>query len=323
MNIARDIQLQINAIQRPQEITADLLDRFIKFADASPATMRTYSSCLKDFARYLNTRGITMPDRDTVIEYREDLKTRCQPATVQLRLVTVRLFFQWTAATGIYPDIAQRVKGPKISRGHKKDALDLDQLKQILAGTDQNTAQGRRDRAILLLMMTGGLRDVEIHRADIEDLRTHNGTPVLYLQGKGRDDKADFIKIVPEVSTALQTYLKERPDHPVSGPLFVSMSNNSSGRRLSTRSVSGIVKHYMRRAGYDSERLTAHSLRHSAVTASLKGGATLQQVRQFARHADISTTLIYAHDLEREKNPCEEIIAGGLFDKDRKEESAT
>lgn len=310
-------------IQQPQEITADLLDRFISYVDATPATMRTYTSCLKDFAKYLKGRSITMPDRETIIEYREDLKTRCRPATVQLRLVTVRLFFQWTAAAGIYPDIAQRIKGPKIGNGHKKDALDLDQVKNILACVNQNSAQGCRDLSILLLMITGGLRDIEIHRANIEDLRQRNGKLVLYLQGKGRDDKDDFIKIVPEVAKVLRAYLETRPEAQLSDPLFTSMSNNSSGQRMTTRSISGIVKRYMCSAGYDSERWTAHSLRHSAITSSLRGGATLQQVRQFARHANISTTLIYAHDAEREENPCEEIIAGGIFNKGRKEESRT
>jgi site-specific recombinase XerD len=60
----------------------------------------------------------------------------------------------------------------------------------------------------------------------------------------------------------------------------------------------------MRAAGFDSERLTSHSLRHTAITWSLQAGATLQEVQQFARHSSINTTQIYAHNLERLDNPC-------------------
>ena len=71
----------------------------------------------------------------------------------------------------------------------------------------------------------------------------------------------------------------------------------------------------LKEAGYNSEKLTAHSLRHTAVTLSLLGGNTLQEVQQFARHTDISTTQIYAHNLDRAKNKCEETIAEAIFNK--------
>jgi integrase len=66
-------------------------------------------------------------------------------------------------------------------------------------------------------------------------------------------------------------------------------------------------------AGYDSSRLTAHSLRHTAVTLSLLGGKSLQEVQQFARHTNIATTQIYAHNLDRAKNNCEEVVAKAIF----------
>jgi integrase/recombinase XerC len=91
------------------------------------------------------------------------------------------------------------------------------------------------------------------------------------------------------------------------------LSNNSQGKRLSTRSISGIVKQRLKNAGFDSDRLTAHSLRHTAVTLSLIGGNTLQEVQQFARHENISTTQIYAHNLDRAKNRCEETISSSIF----------
>ena len=107
--------------------------------------------------------------------------------------------------------------------------------------------------------------------------------------------------------------MKARGTVAVTDPLFASTSNNSKGRRMTTRSVSGIVKDRLVAAGYDSSRLTAHSLRHTAVTLSLLGGEDLQRVQQFARHSNLATTMIYAHNLDRAKNKCEATIANAIF----------
>ena len=84
-----------------------------------------------------------------------------------------------------------------------------------------------------------------------------------------------------------------------SSPLFISHSDRNYGERLTTRSISRIVKDRLQASGLDDRRLTAHSLRHTAVTFSLIGGASIQEAQTLARHSDINTTLIYAHNLER------------------------
>ena len=81
-----------------------------------------------------------------------------------------------------------------------------------------------------------------------------------------------------------------------------------NGQRLSPQGVSRTVKQALMAAGLNSPRLTAHSLRHTAVTLALSGGATLQQVQQFARHRLIETTLRYAHNLEYARNPCSKLV---------------
>lgn len=90
-------------------------------------------------------------------------------------------------------------------------------------------------------------------------------------------------------------------------------TNNNNGKRLSSRSVSGIVKEYLIKAGYDTPRLTAHSMRHTAVTLSLLAGKDITEVQQFARHESINTTMIYNHALDKEKNGCSEAISSSIF----------
>lgn len=301
------------SIQPGAYISEDLLDSFTRFLDASPQSVRTYSGAVKQLLRYLSLNGITQPTREDVIGFRESLKESHKPSTIQNYVIAVRLFFQWTETAGIYPNIAQHVKGAKISRSHKKDYLTSSQLQNVLSQIDRSTEQGRRDYAIAAVMITGGLRDVEISRANVEDLRSLGDNVVLYLQGKGRDERQDFVIVPAEVEKAIRASLADRKDINGKSPLFISLSNNSKGQRISTRSVSGTIKTALKRAGFSSERLTAHSLRHSAITLAVLGGNDIQSVQQFARHADVSTTMIYYHEQNKLANKCSNTIADAIF----------
>lgn len=294
-------------------ITEDLFKRFIAFIDAKPRTIETYTRAIRQLLRYFSFKGIRQPQREDIIAFRDELKQEHKATTVQNYITATRLFFQWTAQEGLYPNIADRIKGATISKEHKKDYLTSKQVKAILNSIDRGTIQGLRDYAILALMITGGLRTIEVSRSNIEDLRAVGDATALYIQGKGKDEKTEYIKIQPQVEEAIRDYLKAMGKTDQTQPLFTSTSNNSKGERLTTRSISGIVKKRLQEAGYNSDRLTAHSLRHTAVTLSLLGGNTLQEVQQFARHANITTTQIYAHNLDRAKNKCESTIAKAIF----------
>lgn len=297
-----------------KEITADLYQEWINYLDVSPKTVETYRRSLKQFFKYIYENGITQPKREDVLSYKRSLQERLKPATVQAYIVAVRLFFTWTEQEGLYPNVAEHIKGAKVSKGHKKDYLTSGQVKQILGQIDRTTKKGKRDYAILSLMLTGGLRTIEIVRANIEDLRTVGDSTALFIQGKGRQERNEFVKIMRPVEEAIREYLKTRPKSTKdTDPLFTSLSNNSRGERLTTRSASRIVKSRFKSAGFDSERLTAHSTRHTAVTLALLNGESLEEVQQFARHSSINTTLIYAHNLERVKNTCEQTIANAIF----------
>ena len=302
-----------NIISSP-EITSDLYLQFISYIDAKQKTIETYTRALKQLFNFLSLRGISRPKREDIILFRDELKASGhKPTTVQNYITATRLFFQWTEREGYYPNVADHIKGATISKGHKKDYLTSKQMRSILSSIETESEQGLRDYAIIVLMVTGGLRTIEVSRANIEDISSIGDCTVLYVQGKGQDEKSDYIKILPEVEASLRAYLKTRDITDGKEPLFCSLSNNSKGQRLTTRTISAIVKKKLVAAGYNSERLTAHSLRHTAVTLSLIGGNSLQEAQEFARHSNIATTQIYAHNLERIKNKCEETIAKAIF----------
>lgn len=303
-----------NNLIEEQSIRAELFARFIAYLDSTPKTIETYTRALKQLFKYFSINGIEKPQREDIIAFREDLKASGhKPTTVQNYITATKQFFKWTAQEGLYPNVAEHLKGAKLNRDYKKDYLTSRQVKEVLDAIELDSLKGLRDYAILTLMVTGGLRTIEVIRANIEDIRTVGEHSVLYVQGKGKEEKTDYIKLSPQVEKAIRTYLKERGEAQEAQPLFTSTSNNNNGARLTTRSISGIVKERLVKAGYDSSRLTAHSLRHTAVTLSLLAGKDIVEVQQFARHSNIATTMIYNHALDKEKNSCSEAIAEAIF----------
>jgi integrase/recombinase XerD len=307
--------MQIVSHNAAPSVSADMVNSFITFLQAAPKTAETYTRALKQFFSYMTEQQITQPSKADIIRYCQHLKARQhKPATIQSYFVAVKRFFSWLADEGLYSNIAENVKsGVKQDKGFKKDALTSGQVKQVMQAIDTRTLTGKRDYAIMALMLTAGLRTIEITRSDITDMRTLGEHTVLYVQGKGKDSKGDFVKLAPQVEAAIRSYLNARGKAEANSPLFTSTSNNSNGERMTTRSISGIVKARLIAAGYDSEFMTAHSLRHTAATINLLSGATLEETQQLLRHSNINTTLIYAHHLDRMKNNSEQRIAAAIF----------
>lgn len=297
-----------------QTFSQDMYDRYVRYIDASDATIDTYRKAVKQFLMYIAANDIKQPTREDVISWKEYLKeTGHKPTTIQNYITAVKLFFKWTQQEGLYPDISKHIKGVKLDREHKRNNLSTNQVKDLFSSVDNTNALGQRDYAILTLMVTGGLRTIEVSRANVGDLQTLGDNTVLYIQGKGREERTDFIKISPKVERAIRDYLATRKDIAAEAPLFTSFSNNNKDGRMTTRTVSGIVKNYLKAAGYNSEKLTAHSLRHTAVTLSLLAGIPIDEVSQFARHKDISTTMIYDHAIEKANNHCSDAIANAVL----------
>lgn len=294
----------------------DLFNRFVVFIDATPNTIRTYKTSLKQWFSYMKKQGIRNPSPDDVRNYRTYLKEAGKkPTTVQNYIVALKQFFKWTEAEGLYPNVAKYVKGAKLSRNFKKDYLTSRQAKKVLDGIDRSTLLGKRNYSMLILMLTMGLRTIEVSRANIEDIRTCGDATVLYVQGKGHTEKDAMIKMPAPVETAIRDYLSQRKATDLKQPLFTSTSHNNYGKRLTTRSISGIVKQSFINAGYNSPRLTAHSTRHTTATLSLLAGATLQETQELLRHQNMQTTEIYAHNIQASKNPASDNVASAIFSK--------
>lgn len=292
-----------------------LIDDFKAFVDVKPQALRTYLNGIKSFISYTKSHGITNPTRETVINFRESLRNDYKPTTIQTYLAGIRRFFQWLALKGYKSgNIAANVKGVRLTRDFKKDCLTADQTKDLLESIDRSSLAGKRDYAMLSLMVTTGLRDCEVSRACIEDMQTIAGQSALFIQGKGHDGKDQAVKLAPKVEKAIREYLKERGETDKKAFLFTGFSNrNADGAAMTTRSISRIVKSRMQAIGLDSERLTAHSLRHTAATLNLLNGGTLEETQQLLRHSSITTTQIYSHALTWADRKSESRIADAIL----------
>ncbi|MBF0344549.1 MAG: tyrosine-type recombinase/integrase [Nitrospirae bacterium] len=290
-------ETDLNHVQTASMV--ELIDQFLLSQDVKESSRFTYKRALKQFTQWVQSTGATNPDRNTILAYKSFLGSNgLSPLTVSGYLTATRQFFKWAESMKYYPDITRGVKGAKKTRGFKKDPLTVDQVKAMLHFKTR-TLQDKRDFAMLNLLVRTGLRTIEVIRVDVGDIRQSSGEAILYVQGKGRDSKDEFVLLTPDTLNPIYAYLKARGRTEDTDPLFVSTSDRNTDQRLTTRSISGIVKERLRGIGLDNGRLTAHSLRHTFATITLKNGADVMAVKDAMRHQSVNTTMIYTHTIDR------------------------
>lgn len=302
----------------------DLFRRFIEYTDREPATTKGYLTCLRRFLEWAMENGVAQPQRPDILAYKEYLngstfgRSGTDPlkaGTRQQYLRAVRHFFKWTAAEGLYPNVADNIHGIKLRHDtHKKDALSRDAVKGIADSIGRSGETGKRLYFMYLLCISCGLRTVELSRANIEDVKSAGSRTYLYVQGKGHTEHDQPVLLVPEVKDALRDYLGSRKDHFTGkSPLFVSTSNRSKGKRIAPTTISTLLKRALVQAGYDSDRLTAHSLRHTSGTGAYKATGNLFLTQKHQRHTDPATTEIYIHAEERAERDTEQQVFDYFF----------
>ena len=293
----------------------NIIDNWLSFLQVTPSTVHAYTKSIRQLDKFFTANGITLPTFENLLSFRDELIKNNSPATVNLYIAATKKFFSYLEKSGLYKNIAEGLKGQTIPRGHKKDALTANDSKHVFEIFDTSTLKGLRDKSIYALMVSAGLRTIEISRADVGDIVQTYGRTFLQVQGKGRSDKTDRVAISPPVFELIKNYLERRKNTDEKSPLFESLTRRHVEKRLTSESVSKIIKTAFRAVGLDNSRLTAHSLRHTAATQMLLSGkVSLTQVQQVLRHVNINTTMIYAHDLDRLKNYAEDYAAEVLFE---------
>lgn len=292
-----------------------LIYKFIDYTDVQDTTLKNYTTDLKPFFNYLRDNDIKQPNRQDIKNFKKHLTTlNLTAGTKQQYFRATKHLFKWLSSEGLYINVAENIKGFKVDTSKtKKESFNESDIKAILNKIDTTTEIGKRDYAIILLILTGGLRINEVRNIDIQDIQIIKNEYVVYILGKGHTEKDTYIKIIEPVYNAIRDYLDTKGKVNRTDALFTSTSNRALGKRITKESLSQILKNRFRDAGYDTPKLTAHSLRHTSNTMLYKSGADLYKVQQHARHKDPKTTEIYIHQVERETSTDELDIYNQVF----------
>lgn len=221
-------------------------------------------------------------------------KERLSALTQSYHLIALRGFFKYLAKRGIKSLDPSLIDLPRAAK-KQVTFLHFDEIERLLAEIPLDTESGLRDRAIIELLFSGGLRVSELCSLNRDSINLERRE--FMVRGKGKKDRPIFI----DKSTAecIEEYLNMRTD--TLPALFLNNSANqqipsTSGdfRRLTPRSIERIVQKYTRLAGI-TKHVTPHTMRHSFATDLLMNGADIRSVQSLLGHANISTTQIYTH----------------------------
>jgi len=280
------------------------LPDFLRWLEAekgySPHTVAAYRRDLTEFLSVAGCRAEEAGERE-VRRYLYHVNQRNRPATVARKLSSLRSFYRFLRREGrVDHDPLGRAVSPRQEK-RIPVFLSVDEVFALLAAPDDRDPSPLRDRAMLELLYSSGLRVAELVGLDLVDLDFD--AEMVKVRGKG--DKERLVPVGGQAVAAVRRYLPERlrllargreRGRPVDdAALFL----NNRGRRLTTRSVERLVTRYAQRAGIQVA-VTPHALRHSFATHLLEMGADLRAVQELLGHASLSTTQKYTHlDLDR------------------------
>ena len=263
----------------------------------SKETVGTYRRSLSTFEKwFVRQQGKFRFTEDDIRAYKTYLmeERELSQVSVSTYLTALRRLCQYFTDAGLLDqNPAKAVKGNRRPDTHSRSVLtetDIDQLLEVIGGPSQID---KRDEAIIYLMLFAGLSEIEVVRADVEDLEQTLMGWYLRVQGKGRTVKDQQAPIDPPVLERLQAYLDTRSGLKPEAPLFVSHGHRSEGKRLNTRSVRGRINQHLKAAGVKRKGVTPHSLTHTAALIWLNQGMPLEEVKERMRHGTLDTTMIY------------------------------
>ena len=278
----------------------------------SDYTVKSYGADLIQFGQFLageighananQAAGSVSP------EQLDEKQTKCEPLTIReflaylyaqnytksttaRKLATLRSFYKFLIRRGVVGvNPLSTIRTPKQEKRLPK-CLDLEQVQKLLDAPDDTELLGSRDKAMLEVLYSSGIRVSELVELEMSDLDLNEG--ILRVKGKGRKDR--LTPIGSQAIKALQRYFELRSADPkLSSQTLTRVFLNKHGEALSTRSVRRKLDKYLVEAGLDPG-ISPHTLRHSFATHLLNNGADLRSVQELLGHQSLSTTQIYTH----------------------------
>lgn len=299
----------------------DLLELFVRLIpNVKDSSRYQYKKDLTIFFDWVSESGriISSLTPLDIISFQKHLENKgLSPLTIGSYLISIRRFFEWTDANGLYKNIAKGIKSPQRLKKFQKKALKDDQSRDLL---EYYQGKNPRDFAIVNLILRTGLRTIEVTRANISDIDYIGGRRVLKVWGKGKlvgDKNTDFVVLSEKAYKPIEDYLKTRGRVNKNEPLFVTnrgrkrvsiegssvegYQGEKEYERLTTRTVSKICKTALEGIGLTGDSYTAHSLRHTTGCTIIRHNGTLEDVQFVLRHSSVKTSEIYLESIKEER----------------------
>lgn len=282
------------------ELILDYIEHLEVEGGRSAKTAENYRLYLERFVEFTNDTTVDRITTEIIRKYRlwlnryknmhdDDLAT----ITQSYHLIALRGFLTYLSKRDIPSLSPEKIELPKVNR-KQVTFLHYDEVAHMLDVIPLDSEKGLRDRAIIELLFSSGLRVSELANLNRDHVNTKRRE--FMVRGKGQKDRPVFIS--KAAADRVDDYLSARMDN--LPPLFLSYSRNNSTttsgdyRRLSTRSVQRIINKYARLAGI-TKHVSPHTMRHSFATDLLMNGADLRSVQSMLGHSNISTTQVYTH----------------------------
>lgn len=294
----------------------NLMEQFLLEADIKENSKKTYFKGLKRFLEWsLNQEEIKDEIKITksfILQYKTFLSTEAQikPHTQAICLVAIKQFFVWTEANLILPNIARNIKGiKKITKQHHKDPLSKSQIEILLQNhkeSEQNLITLRNNAIIHLLLFTG-IRIGEATKIKMNDLDKDNYhyNTTIWIHGKGRSGKDNFVIAIPEVIEQIEKYIEKRKSEGEiitdNSILFISHGRKTKNKPLTSDSISKIINKELKKRNIKTKKTSAHSLRHTFGVNAIEAGISLYDLQIAMRHSTPTTTQVYLGDIEKKK----------------------
>jgi integrase/recombinase XerD len=274
----------------------------LRVKDYSEHTVRNRDMHIRFFLAWCAERGLTEPveiTRPVLERYQRHLfhyrKRSGEPLTFRsqhARLVALRAWFRWmTRQNHILHNPASEIELPRLGHRLPKHVLTAPEAEQVLQQPDLHNPIGLRDRAILEVFYSTGIRRSELLHLKLFDLDFERGT-ILIRQGKGKKDR--FVPIGDRAAAWVQKYIREARLKLVLEPDMGTLFLASSGEEISRDHLTLMVRTYVVRAK-TGKTGACHLFRHTMATLMLEGGADIRYIQQMLGHAELSTTEIYTH----------------------------
>jgi len=279
-------------------------ESFIDYLDVDQKTLKAYRVGINNLIGYLRDNNIKHPTRDDLIAFRNELREKYSSNTTNTYMIAVRALFKYLEVHKLYENICVDIKGAKYSVTPKKQVLTQEQAREIY-----NSLVDNREKCLFSLLISTGLRGIEVARAKLEDIQEYNNEIVLWVQCKKHDEKDEYVKLSSQVINDIKEYVGNR----TTGNIFISTSNENYGEGISTTSLRKIIKNIFKRFGLDSDTFSLHSMRRSSATIMYENGADIYSIQQVLHHKSSSTTTRYINAVTRNKNQNEYLVSNAIF----------